>query len=91
MANNRLEKSRKNRKNHIRGTVFKLLYMHNSNDPLYFHCSDEEQFYPFEILAFRTLKLQLFRVVVFAFNVCMLGVFQTITKNVFIFNSYVLK
>ena len=55
--------------NHIRGTVFKLLYINISNDSPYFHCPDEERFYPFEILAFRTLKLQLFRVVVFAFNI----------------------
>ena len=43
--------------NHIRGTVFKLLYINVSNDSPYFHCPDEERFYPFEILAFRTLKL----------------------------------
>ena len=55
--------------NHIRGTVFKLLYINISNDSPYFHCPDEERFYPFEILAFRTLKLYLFRVVVFAFNI----------------------
>ena len=54
--------------NHIRGTVFKLLYIHNSNDSPYFRCSDEERFYPFEILALRTLLLLLFRVVVFAFD-----------------------
>ena len=42
---------------HIRGTVFKLLYINISNDSPYFHCPDEERFYPFEILALRTLKL----------------------------------
>ena len=39
-----------------------------SNDSPYFRCPDEERFYPFEILALRTLKHQLFRAVVFAFN-----------------------
>ena len=38
-------------------SVFKLLYIHNSNDSLYFRCPDAERFYPFEILALRTLKL----------------------------------
>ena len=33
-----------------------------------FRFPDEEGFYPFEILALRTLKLHLFRVVVFAFT-----------------------
>ena len=41
--------------NHIRGSVFKLLSIHNSNDSPYFRCPDEERFYPFEILALRTL------------------------------------
>ena len=36
---------------------------------LNFNCPDEERFYMFEIIfAFRTIILQLFRVVVFAFN-----------------------
>ena len=56
--------------NHIRGTVFKLLYINISNDSGYSCCPDEERFYTFKILAFRTLKLQLFPVVVFAFNQC---------------------
>ena len=43
--------------NHIRGTVFKLLYINISDDSPYLRCPDEERFYPFEILAFRTLKL----------------------------------
>ena len=43
--------------NHICGTLFKLLYIHNSNDSPYFRCPDEERFYPFEILALRTLEL----------------------------------
>ena len=34
-----------------------LLYINISSDSRYFRCPDEEQFYPFEILAFRTLKL----------------------------------
>ena len=36
--------------NHIRGTVFKLLYINISNDSPYFRCPDEGWFYPFEIL-----------------------------------------
>ena len=43
--------------NHIRGTGFKLLYINISKDSPYFRCPDEERFYPFKILAFRTLKL----------------------------------
>ena len=43
--------------NHIRGTLFKLLYINISNDSPYFRCPDEQRFYPFEILTFRTLKL----------------------------------
>ena len=54
--------------NHNRGTVFKPLYINISNDSPYFRCPDEELFYPFEILAFRTLKLLLFRVVAFPYN-----------------------
>ena len=53
---------------HIHGTVFKRLHIYISNNSPYFRCPDEERFHPFEILAFRTLKRQLFRVVVFAFN-----------------------
>ena len=41
------------------------------NDSPYFRCPDEERFYPFEILALRTVKVQLFRVVVFTFKVDM--------------------
>ena len=43
--------------NHIRGTVFNLLYINIFNDSPYFRGPDEERFYPFEILAFKTLKL----------------------------------
>ena len=39
--------------NHIRGTVFKLLYINISNDSPYFRCPDERRFYPIEILAFK--------------------------------------
>ena len=48
--------------------VAKLPWQPQGYDSPYFRCPDEERFYPFEILALRTLKLQLFRVVVFAFN-----------------------
>ena len=34
-----------------------LLYINISKDSPYFRCQDEEHFYPFEILGFRTLKL----------------------------------
>ena len=40
--------------NHIRDTVFKLLYINVSSGSAYFRCPDEERFYLFEILAFRT-------------------------------------
>ena len=48
--------------------LLSVKYINISNDSPYFRCPDEERFYPFEILAFRTLKLYLFRVVVLAFN-----------------------
>ena len=38
------------------------------NDSPYFRCPDEERFYPFDILAFRTLKILLLCVVVLALH-----------------------